>query len=974
MFRWIKRYLTVSAFFSLLGMQTAIALIPISKVYELKTDIYKPRIQKIMRDQMGMLWVGTDHGIFQFNGLEFIPVRSNDTTSKTVSAMYQDSRNKIWIGYENGRIATIERNELTFISAFGNSLNSSISAFAEDSEGKLFFTTKGEGVFYFEGGRVFNVNLSDGMSDNYCYTAVLLKDGRLCVGTDRGLNFIRIEKKKIAVSSFSSVQGLPDNIVRTLSVDHWGHLWIGMQDQGICRLNLESMQLEVRKESMQWQLSQVNGVLPLENEVWLATEENGVQISDSIGNMQPLLFQDPKIKLSRINDITSDLEQNVWIASGNLLIRSSGEKLKFLYGSASMPFRFNHCILADRKGNIWFSPDQQLIKATPTSNGEFTYKKYIITSTKQLTDIVTLYEDTYGFIWIGTMGEGVFRLNPSNGKIKKVHGQDNLENSSILSIKGQNDDIWITGFNGVVKCHIGEHGYSDDALLSCIATPEISELSNNYVYCVLPDKKGRIWMGTDEQGLAMIEDNKIHFYTEKDGLPSNTIHCITEGMNGDIWIGTTDAGVSVFDGKKFVNYSINNGLSDASPISIHSDKNGNIWIVHTNGIDILNPATGKILFHGAEEGLEELNPDPNSISQDRNGNIWIGAQSGILVSRPFSFQVWPQPKVKITGISVFLQDIDPEKQRDFAYDENNIRFDFSSIWYSDPEKIRYAYLLEGYTTKWQETKDRSVIFPKLPPGKYRFRVRGSLNILEKDTPEANFSMVIHAPIWQRWWFRSLMFIAASIFFYLLIRRREERLRKVDRLQKEKIQFQFETLRSQVNPHFLFNSFNTLITVIEENPTKAVEYVERLSEFFRNIVTYRDKDLIQLDEELTLLDNYIFIQKKRYGDSLQLNINLDKTTRHAFLIPPLTLQLLAENAIKHNSVSKETPLVIDLFVSMELLYVRNNMNPKIQKEKSTGLGLQNIVSRYKLLTSLPVKIDHAEDHFTVALPLLNESLS
>ena len=118
-------------------------------------------------------------------------------------------------------------------------------------------------------------------------------------------------------------------------------------------------------------------------------------------------------------------------------------------------------------------------------------------------------------------------------------------------------------------------------------------------------------MGTDEQGLAMIEDNKIHFYTEKDGLPSNTIHCITEGMNGDIWIGTTDAGVSVFDGKKFVNYSINNGLSDASPISIHSDKNGNIWIVHTNGIDILNPATGKILFHGAEEGLEELNPDPN---------------------------------------------------------------------------------------------------------------------------------------------------------------------------------------------------------------------------------------------------------------------------------------------------------------------------------------------------------------------------
>ena len=109
-------------------------------------------------------------------------------------------------------------------------------------------------------------------------------------------------------------------------------------------------------------------------------------------------------------------------------------------------------------------------------------------------------------------------------------------------------------------------------------------------------------------------------------------------------------------------------------------------------------------------------------------------------------------------------------------------------------------------------------------------------------------------------------------------------------------------------------------------------------------------------------------------SLTLNINLDQASRHDYLIPPLTLQLLAENAIKHNSVSKETPLVIDLFISQGMLYIRNNVNPKIQKEKSTGLGLQNIVSRYKLLTELPVKIDHATDHFTVALPLLNETSS
>lgn len=964
----------VFLFFILLFTQTANAIVPVSKIYELKTELFKPRIQKLMLDHWGMLWVGTDRGVFRFDGFDFSPVTGTDTIDSPVSAMFEDKQKRIWIGFENGKIETFERNLLTPFKVSNDTVSSPISSFVQDTEGKIFFTTKGEGIFYLKNDSIVNINIADGMSDNYCYAALLLPDGRLCVGTDKGLNFLRISHDKKEISSLTSQQGLPDNIVRTLSLDHQNQLWIGMQDQGICRVSLHSDKPEFIPSVQNWNSGQLNGLVKLEHEVWLATEENGIQIVDSSGSLLPLVFLDTKIKLSKASDILCDFEQNIWIASGNLLIRSSGEKLRFLYGTNTMPFHLNHCILADRKGNIWFSPDQQLVKATPSKTGGFIFKKYIVTAPKLLTDIVSLFEDSYGFIWIGTMGEGVFRLNPENGKIKKVHGQDNLDNSSILSINGTGDNIWITGFNGVVKCKILKYGESDDAVLICEATPEIDILNNNYVYFVLPDRKGRIWMGTDEQGLAMIENNQLRFFTKKDGLPSNTIHSVCEGLNGDIWLATSDAGISVYNGKTFKNYSVANGLSDASPISIQCDKNGNVCILHTNGIDVLNPATGKILYHGPEEGLEELNPDPNSISQDRYGNIWIGAQAGILIYRPFAYQAWPQPSIKITGISLFMEDIDPEKQRNFDYDENNLRFSFSSIWYSDPTRIHYAYLLEGYTTKWQETNDRSVTFPKLPPGKYRFRVRGSLNSLENDSPEAAYSLVIHAPLWQRWWFRSLMFVTASLIFYFLIRRREDRLRKVDRLQKEKIQFQFETLRSQVNPHFLFNSFNTLITVIEDNPTKAVEYVERLSEFFRNIVTYRDKDLIQLDEELNLLDNYIFIQRKRYGNSLTLNINLEQSSRHEFLIPPLTLQLLAENAIKHNSVSKETPLVIDLFISQGMLFIRNNVNPKIQKEKSTGLGLQNIVSRYKLLTELPVKIDHATDHFTVALPLLNENVS
>ena len=208
---------------------------------------------------------------------------------------------------------------------------------------------------------------------------------------------------------------------------------------------------------------------------------------------------------------------------------------------------------------------------------------------------------------------------------------------------------------------------------------------------------------------------------------------------------------------------------------------------------------------------------------------------------------------------------------------------------------------------------------------------------------------------------------------MYVKAREKSVKKVERLQQEKIQFQFETLRNQVNPHFLFNSFNTLISIIEDDPKMAVEYVEQLSDFFRNIVNYRDKDIIAVKEELELLKTYLFLQQKRFGNSLSLNINLSDQEKAQNFIPPLTMQLLAENAIKHNAVSKETPLAIDIFMKDERLIVQNNINAKFSQAAGAGMGLQNIVNRYTLLSNQNVIIDNGDQFFRVSLPLLKQSV-
>jgi LytS/YehU family sensor histidine kinase len=204
----------------------------------------------------------------------------------------------------------------------------------------------------------------------------------------------------------------------------------------------------------------------------------------------------------------------------------------------------------------------------------------------------------------------------------------------------------------------------------------------------------------------------------------------------------------------------------------------------------------------------------------------------------------------------------------------------------------------------------------------------------------------------------------------MIRIREKRLKASENRKKEKLEFEFQTLKNQINPHFLFNSFSTLISMIEENPDIAVEYTEKLSDFFRNILEVKEHELISVDEELEMMQNYFYIQHKRFGKNFSLEISLDEQAKKS-KIPPLTLQLLAENAIKHNIVSKSKPLTIKISNSKKFILVSNNLQKKKQSEKSTGVGLQNIKERYRLLTGKEVTIQESQQFFKVILPIIND---
>jgi two-component system, LytTR family, sensor kinase len=189
------------------------------------------------------------------------------------------------------------------------------------------------------------------------------------------------------------------------------------------------------------------------------------------------------------------------------------------------------------------------------------------------------------------------------------------------------------------------------------------------------------------------------------------------------------------------------------------------------------------------------------------------------------------------------------------------------------------------------------------------------------------------------------------------------------LEQLAIKHEFETLKSQVNPHFLFNCFNTLSSLIGEDKKTAEKFLNELSKVYRYLLRSNENGLSTLDAELKFIQSYYELLHTRYGNALELRIEVDKKYEH-YLLPSLSLQLLVENAVKHNVVSKSSPLVIEIFTTAgHKLIVNNNLQLKPVKAPSNKIGLENIRSKYKILNQPGFQVIEDKKGFCVVLPLL-----
>lgn len=918
------------------------------------------KVNCIIQDSSGYMWLGTDDGLFNYNGRDFSFLPTIKNVPVTALAA---SENRIFVGFDNGAVGVTDGNTFLLKNLSGDTPSAAISAINLITEEIILLATNGEGIYLIANSEGKRFNTDNGLSDNYVYNIIARNDHSLLATTDQGINELTLGKKgKIHVSNYTTSNGLPDNIVRVIKPLNDGiNYWIGTHQGGVAIYNSEKKEITIPQLDKQWKWGPVNDILPADDmNAWVCTERGDLLYMELMGS-NFYYVTEYRYNTQKLRNLLSDNAGNIWCAT------NAGLKLitaNYMY-KIELPSPYSLDALTamtfDRNNVLWFAQENELYRIPFYDKNlriEHVYKASI--------PIKSLCIDDLGNLLIGTFGDGLWIRN-TNGAIQKIHGVELLEKETILDVNSTGSTLWVAGLNGV---HELTMNYRNNTVSLKQLFNKTSGIGSDYVYQVFIDHSRNIWMATDGAGICKYENGKFKHWDSTSGLRGKVVYCITEDIYGNIWAATLNDGLLKYTGDKWEVYDKAEGLRDINIPAIAANGTGEVIVVHAKGIDEWYPLCEQFRHYDRRLNLD-IDTTSNVlklITNDIAGHVYVPYESGLVRFNNIKTKKDITPEVSINSLSTLFTSTGLYKKK-FRHSENHISFTYKGINFANPERLYYRYMLEGYNDTWIETRDEAATFPQLPSGSYTFRVQVSMNNKFSSFNEATYKFTIAKPFWVQIWFLALVALLLWLIAYLYIRIRENNLKKLSSLQRERMLFEYEHLKSQVNPHFLFNSLNTLTSLIEDDTQAALKYTTQLSDLYRNMLSYRDKDLITLEEEWEIMENYMYIQQSRFGPALNVKANVPEKLRHAKKIVPMALQLLLENAIKHNIVSLSKPLTITIDVSEDRLIVRNNYQPKISKEKGAGLGLMNIRKRYGLLTKKEVISKIHNNEFIVIIPLL-----
>jgi ligand-binding sensor domain-containing protein len=637
-------------------------------------------------------------------------------------------------------------------------------------------------------------------------------------------------------------------------------------------------------------------------------------------------------------------------------------------------------VCEDKTGNLWLGTGKGIVRYDPSWQSFTIFanedgKKPVL----HYNSVRSLLEDDVGDIWIGT-AKGLNRYHPSTGVMDFFDQKQGVPLAFFwMMAKDKSGDVWLGSASGLFHYDRTTSRFDDlskDSLLS--------KYGHKNVQALYEDSRNRLWIGLLDVGLVVydIDQKKIKLLTVKDSLISDTrFSSFAEDKEGVMWIGS-EFGLVAYDPVKNTSklFTRDNGLPSDRTNNIMVDSLDRVWIGTSNGLCMLSVDRRTIKRFDTDDGMLTNQFNEQCAYRTRNGFFVYPTYKDFLVFRPEDYRdnasIIP---VYITSFKIADKEITTNTEAlqklNLRHDQNFFSISLAGLNYMNPAQCRYAYKLEPFDKDWIFTNKREINYTNVPAGAYKFRYKVITGNPRWKVPEKTLEVSINEIFYRTWWFRGFILViigSGIVAFYRYRFQQRERIgllqNKAYLLEKEKTVVQFENLKQQLNPHFLFNSLTSLRSLIRVDSKTATHFLDGLSKTYRYLLKSGDNELVTLEEELNFVETFTDLQKTRFKEGLRVNILVDHSC-YAKYIVPVSLQNLIENAIKHNTTSEESPLVIDIYTEDGYIIVKNNLQRYRIVETSNKRGLASMCQLYKYLSDKEVIISENENYFMIKLPLI-----
>lgn len=852
-----------------------------------KDDLPDVEFFNIIEDSNRFIWLAADNGLYRYNGYEYKYFSNPVQRGNAVFGTVEDDKGLIWCNNISGQFFYVKEEQLHLFIDLGKKLNGELSDFFITDNHLVVITRRNIYKISLKDKKIATVydikqNNSESLgypqkSDSYFYYTKgdnIIKSN-LDIKEEDTLD-LQIYKKNQIFSNISRVKTLINDSLHLVHFSNKGN-------NIILKFDIEEKKYWDIKVPEILKDKTINYISFIKNEIWFSTN-SGIIVCQLI--KENLEVSKRFLNSVYVTKVIYDSNQNFWITSKGqgVFVIPNIHITKYELPEQLSDLKIvkkisNSGLLLGSKGGVIASFDiETQITSIVDSSSVSTVRDILVDKYQKNSLIIT---DNKAFNYDFSSNKKQFINKSILRGAKKISAIDN-------------DQLVVSLFNRAVV--VDKHFEEKDILVNKRSYSNYYSRGTKNLYV------------SSVNGLFHF-DNNFTRSEVRHNQHSIFANSIVETIDNTIWVSTFKNGIFGIRNDRVVEvYNKENGLLSNKIRCLKSDGNL-LWIATEKGMQVFDTGNGNFNNLTKEDGIPTYRVSDIEVLSDK---VLFTTNLGLYsFERLSSFKKSNKKRLYFTEITINDSIRTIKEYYDLNYKENKIVISFNTNGFQSKMNTRYAYRLIGLDTIWRNTKEyaNSVSYNSLPSGNYVFQIKadsGSSNV-------KSINFFIAKPFWKKWWFYLIMGLFMISIFYLVlimqtkkIENKQMALLKEEVIRKRLVMSQLENLRSQMNPHFIFNALNSIQEYIMLNEKElASSFLVKFSRLIRMYLDHSKENEINLSEEIKTLELYLELEKNRFENILEYEIRVSEKTRNSYIkVPPLFIQPYVENALKHGLLHKK----------------------------------------------------------------------